>query len=108
MASDIITYVSTRLTSPEGGFYSAEDADSLPTNESTSKKEGAFYVWTRAQLDTILGEDADMFCYAFGVRKEGNCDKQHDIEGELAGQVSHFHPASLFVLTQDGIPECVL
>lgn len=87
MASDIVSYVSTSLTSPEGGFYSAEDADSFPTSESPLKKEGAFYVWTKSELDMILGEDSEIFGYAFGVKKEGNCDEKHDIQGELAGQV---------------------
>lgn len=88
MAVDIITYVARHLTSPEGGFYSAEDADSLPTKDSTVKKEGAFYVWTAQQLNEVLRDDADMFKWHFGVKEEGNCDPRHDIQGELKGQVS--------------------
>lgn len=89
MAADIITYVSRDLRSPDGGFYSAEDADSLPTRGSTVKKEGAFYTWTAAQIEEALGkEDADMFGYHFGVQLSGNCDPKHDIQGELVGQVS--------------------
>lgn len=42
----VLKYVQEQMTSPEGGFYSAEDADSLPTEESDEKKEGAFYVWS--------------------------------------------------------------
>ena len=87
MAKDIVGYVSRVLKSPEGGFYSAEDADSLPTIDSTVKKEGAFYVWTAQQLDELLGADAELFKYHFGVRAEGNCDPRHDVQGELAGQV---------------------
>ncbi|KAI0938399.1 hypothetical protein AcV5_000091 [Taiwanofungus camphoratus] len=86
MAVDIITYVARHLTSPEGGFYSAEDADSLPTKDSTVKKEGAFYVWTAQQLNEVLRDDADMFKWHFGVKEEGNCDPRHDIQGELKGQ----------------------
>ena len=87
MAQDIISYVAKDLTSPQGGFYSAEDADSLPTHESTVKKEGAFYVWTAHQLDELLGPDAELFKYHYGVKDEGNCDPSHDIQGELKGQV---------------------
>ncbi|RDX46148.1 hypothetical protein OH76DRAFT_1407279 [Lentinus brumalis] len=86
MAKDIISYVGKDLTSPEGGLYSAEDADSLPSNDDTVKKEGAFYVWTAKQLDELLGEDAEMFKYHFGVKEQGNCDPSHDIQGELKGQ----------------------
>ena len=87
MAKDIISYVGKDLTNLEGGFYSAEDADSLPTHDSTVKKEGAFYVWTSQQLDEILGIDSEMFKYHFGVQNSGNCDPAHDIQGELKGQV---------------------
>ncbi|OJT15668.1 Spermatogenesis-associated protein 20 [Trametes pubescens] len=86
MAKDIVSYVANDLRSPEGGFYSAEDADSLQTHNSTVKKEGAFYVWTSEQLDELLGADADLFKYHFGVEADGNCDPGHDIQGELKGQ----------------------
>ncbi|KAI0360365.1 hypothetical protein OH77DRAFT_1393719 [Trametes cingulata] len=86
MAKDIVSYVARDLRSPEGGFYSAEDADSLPSNDSTVKKEGAFYVWTAKQLDELFGADAELFKYHFGVKREGNCDPSHDIQGELKGQ----------------------
>ncbi|CDO71167.1 hypothetical protein BN946_scf184845.g37 [Trametes cinnabarina] len=86
MAKDIVTYVSNNLRSPQGGFYSAEDADSLPSHDSTVKKEGAFYVWTAQQIDELLGADAELFKYHFGVKAEGNCDPSHDIQGELKGQ----------------------
>ena len=87
MAKDIVSYVARDLRNPQGGFYSAEDADSLPSRESTVKKEGAFYVWTAQQLDELLGTDAELFKYHFGVKPEGNCDPRHDIQGELKGQV---------------------
>lgn len=87
MAADIVTYVTRDLRSPEGGFYSAEDADSFPSHDNTIKKEGAFYVWTALQLDEILGDRSDMFKHRYGVRPEGNCDPRHDIQGELKGQV---------------------
>ena len=56
---DIIDYVSRDLRHSEGGgFYSAEDADSLPTHDSNHKTEGAFCVWTDKELEDILqGQD---------------------------------------------------
>lgn len=87
MAADIITYVSRDLRGPQGAFYSAEDADSLPSKDSTVKKEGAFYVWTDDELHQLLGEDAEIFNFAFGIKRGGNCDPKHDIQGELEGKV---------------------
>ncbi len=58
-------YVLREMTSPDGGFYSAEDADSEGI-------EGKFYVWTREEIDKILGDRADAFCRAYGVTADGN------------------------------------
>jgi len=65
IADEIISYVERELTSPEGGFYSAEDADSEGV-------EGKFYIWTKAEIKEILGEDADLFCQVYGITSEGN------------------------------------
>lgn len=80
----IVEYVLRDLRHPEGGFYSAEDADSLPKGDSAEKKEGAFCVWTRQELDSLLpkvkvkeGKDktkAELFCRMFGVKDGGNVD----------------------------------
>lgn len=67
----------------EGGFFSAEDADSLPNPDAPAKREGAFYVWTYDRLKTLLknkvpGKDnlryLDLICRQFSVRKEGNVE----------------------------------
>lgn len=49
--------------------------------------EGAFYVWTRAEFDVILGENADIAASYWNVKKNGNVDTHHDIQGELEEQV---------------------
>ena len=69
-----LDYVSQRLTHPPGGFYSAEDAESAPDpSQPKRKREGAFYVWTQAELDRILGpERGAVFAYSFGVEPDGN------------------------------------
>ena len=62
----IAEYVMRDLSSPEGGFYSAEDADS-------EGEEGKFYVWTRAELEQALGKaDAALAATIFGAEEAGN------------------------------------
>jgi len=58
-------YVLRDLTSPEGGFFSAEDADS-------EGEEGKFYVWTRDEIQQALGDKTGAFCRAYGVTAAGN------------------------------------
>ena len=66
VAREIITYVLRDMTSAEGGFFSAEDADSEGV-------EGKFYVWTLQEVQKILGDkDAELFGKTFNVRKGGN------------------------------------
>ncbi len=65
-ARGIFAYVSRDLSAPEGGFYSAEDADS-------EGEEGRFYVWTPAEVEAIAGAaDARAFMLRYGVTPEGN------------------------------------
>ncbi len=65
-AREIFTYVLRDMTSQEGGFYSAEDADS-------EGEEGKFYLWTEGEIRQILGKDeADLFIRVFNVEKGGN------------------------------------
>ena len=55
MAADIASYLARRMTAPDGGFYTAEDAD-------IEGKEGESYLWTRAEITDVLGSaDADRF-----------------------------------------------
>ncbi|TSD66230.1 thioredoxin domain-containing protein [Inquilinus sp. KBS0705] len=70
IADEIITFVSRELTSPDGGFYSALDADS-------EGKEGKFYIFTKAEIDEILGEDADLFNIYYHVTDDGNWEEEH-------------------------------
>ena len=87
-ARDILAYVQRDLTDPAtGGFLSAEDADSQPRANSPERVEGAFYVWTQADLDRVLGpDDAPLFDWYYGVEKDGNVPAQSDARGELRGQ----------------------
>ncbi|RPB26334.1 hypothetical protein L211DRAFT_821396 [Terfezia boudieri ATCC MYA-4762] len=75
------------LKHPEGGFYSSEDADSLPSRADTEKREGAFYVWTRKEFDSILGEqDAAIAARYWGVQSDGNVDPENDPHDDFMNQ----------------------
>ncbi len=65
IAKETLDYVLLEMTSPEGGFYSAQDADSEGV-------EGKFYVWDLEEIQVVLGEDAALFAQAFGVKAGGN------------------------------------
>ena len=74
VARDIFQYVLRDMTSKEGAFYSAEDADSpLSQQRLEEHAEGAFYVWKAEEIIELLGkEDARVFSYYYGVQEKGN------------------------------------
>jgi uncharacterized protein YyaL (SSP411 family) len=81
-ARDILDYVRRDMTSKEGAFYSAEDADSLLAAGKPEHAEGAFYVWSKNEIDNVLGpERAKVFEYHFGVEQKGNAAE--DPQGEF-------------------------
>ncbi len=71
-ARDIFDYVLRDMTGPRGGFYSAEDADS-------EGEEGKFYVWTKGEIDTLLGSGAAAFEKYYGVTQSGNFERGTNI-----------------------------
>jgi uncharacterized protein len=86
VARDVCDYVLRDLSHPEGGFFSAEDAESAPdANMPTQKEEGAFYVWTLSEINRLLTpEEATVFVRHFGVEKNGNVVA--DAHGEFRGK----------------------
>ncbi len=63
---ETVDYVLREMTAPEGGFYSAQDADS-------EGEEGKFFVWTAEEIEAVLGgEEADLLGRAYGVTPGGN------------------------------------
>ncbi|XP_046709990.1 spermatogenesis-associated protein 20 isoform X2 [Silurus meridionalis] len=96
VSRDVLHYVSRDLSHQSGGFCSAEDADSLPTAESKKKREGAFCVWTAAEIRKLLSDtvqeatggatQADIFMHHYGVKDQGNVQPEQDPHGELQGQ----------------------
>src|SRR4030095_13902450 len=63
---ETLEYVLREMTSPQGGFYSATDADS-------EGEEGKFFVWTPEEVEAVRGaERARPFCFHFGITAGGN------------------------------------
>ena len=62
---ETVEWLEREMTSPAGGFYSSLDADS-------EGHEGKFYVWSEAEIDSLLGEDAAVFKRYYGVTRGGN------------------------------------
>lgn len=67
---DTLQYITREMTSPEGGFYAALDADSEGV-------EGKFYTWSKAEIHHILGEQAKPFCEFYDVSDHGNWEEQN-------------------------------
>ena len=100
VARDILDYVARDMTSKEGGFFSAEDADSPvatgglsavasakaddPGHSKTA--EGAFYVWTKKEIDAALGDAAEVFDFHYGVQPHGNAPEGSDPHDEFRGK----------------------
>lgn len=86
VARDVLDYVRRDMTAPEGGFYSAEDADSVIEHGKPEHAEGAFYVWSKAEIDSLLGSAAELFNFHYGVEADGNAPAGADPHGEFAGK----------------------
>ena len=77
ICEEIIEYILREMRHPEGGFYSAQDAD-------TEGKEGLFYTWTPAEIYQILGtNDGRIFCDFYGVTEEGNFEGRNVLHVKL-------------------------
>jgi len=85
VAIDTLDYVRRDLTAPGGGFFSAEDADSVPPEHAHEKHphkvEGAFYVWRDDEIQQILGDNAAVFRARYGILPDGNAPA--DPQGEF-------------------------
>jgi uncharacterized protein len=129
VARDILDYVARDMTSKEGGFFSAEDADSpvpvaatevrdrrdrtqnceVAASEAGAERvsisdrreesdagahraplqktaEGAFYVWTKKEIDAVLGDAAEIFDFHYGVQPHGNAPEGSDPQDEFRGK----------------------
>jgi uncharacterized protein YyaL (SSP411 family) len=83
VAEDTLDYVRHDMTAPDGAFYSAEDADSLVPGGGPEKREGAFYVFSAAEIDQLFGADAPVIRRRLGIEDGGNAPS--DPQGEFRG-----------------------
>ena len=87
VARDTLDYVRRDMTAKEGGFFSAEDADSeIPGSKEHKKREGAFYVWSKEEVDAGLGAAGEVFNFHYAVKAQGNVPSGGDPHGEFTGK----------------------
>ncbi|MBX9743390.1 MAG: thioredoxin domain-containing protein [Chthoniobacterales bacterium] len=81
----VLKYVLRDMTSPEGGFYSAEDADSM--DEEGIQREGAFYAWSEKEIQSLLSqEEATLITTYYQLSKEGNVPQESDPHDDFVGK----------------------
>jgi uncharacterized protein len=86
-ARGVLDYVLRDMRSPEGGFFTAEDADSLIEKGKPEHGEGAFYIWSAEEIERILGcGDAPLFAFYYDVQPNGNVPSDRDPQGEFQGK----------------------
>ncbi len=97
-AREIFSYILRDMTSPSGGFYSAEDADS-------EGEEGRFYVWTVDEVRQLIGEkEAEIIIRAFNIENDGNFREQ--ASGEKSGKnILHLKKSLSEIASDLKIPE---
>lgn len=89
VVTETLEWIRREMTSPEGGFYCALDADSEGV-------EGKFYTFQRTEIERILGEDAELFIRYFEVTETGNWEEEHtnvlkiDVDADKMAQEAGF------------------
>ncbi|MEM3065232.1 MAG: thioredoxin domain-containing protein [Candidatus Nitrosotenuis sp.] len=91
-----LDFVLREMVSPQGGFYSALDADS-------EGEEGKYYVWSKKEIQEILGKDADIFCLFYDVTDGGNFEGKTILNNNLATSAVAFH----FGISEDKVRNLV-
>lgn len=76
VVNQTLCYVLHEMTSPDGGFYSAQDADS-------EGEEGKYYVWKKREIQEILGKDSDVFCLYYDVTDGGNFEGHNILNNNI-------------------------
>ena len=91
-----LDFVVREMTSPEGGFFSAYDADS-------EGEEGKFYVWSKSEIKRILKDDAELFCLYYDVTDGGNWEGKNILCNNINASTVAFN----FGITEDRIKEII-
>ena len=103
VAEETLDYILREMTGPDGGFFSAQDADS-------EGEEGKFFVWTPEEIRSILGgTDGAVFCAFFGVTPQGNFEGKNILnvvkEESAFARDNHMEPDALTDIIQRGKTE---
>jgi uncharacterized protein YyaL (SSP411 family) len=92
VAEEIFRYVLRDMTAPEGGFYSAEDADS-------EGEEGRFYIWSAAEMQSLLGDGYEQAARLWNIQAAGN------FRDESTGEPTGMNIPHLSALPDDGLEQ---
>ena len=92
VVNQTLCYVLHEMTSPNGGFYSAQDADS-------EGEEGKYYVWKKKEIQEILGKDSDVFCLYYDVTDGGNFEGHNILNNNIKISTAAFQ----FGKTEDDV-----
>ena len=109
--AETVTWLRREMTSPQGYFYAAQDADSFVTSEDVEPEEGAFYVWSYAELEQHLTPDELQTLSAqFSVTPSGNFEGKNVLQryqpDKLADELEATL-AKLFVIRYGSAPETI-
>lgn len=96
VVNQTLHYVLREMTSSEGGFYSAQDADS-------DGEEGKYYVWKKSEIQEILGKDSDVFCLYYDVTDGGNFEGHNILNNNIKASTVSFQ----FGKTEDDINDII-
>jgi len=91
-----LNFVLSEMTSPEGGFYSALDADS-------EGEEGKYYVWKKKEIQEILEKNADVFCLYYDVTDGGNFEGHTILNNNIGASTVAFH----FGMPEDNVKKII-
>ncbi len=91
-----LNFVLREMASPEGGFYSALDADS-------EGEEGKYYVWKKKEIQEILGKNADVFCLYYDVTDGGNFEGHAILNNNISTSTVAFH----FGISEDNVKKII-
>ncbi|MCP6761786.1 MAG: thioredoxin domain-containing protein [Fischerella sp. CENA71] len=104
-----VEWLKREMTSPEGYFYAAQDADSFTTPAEAEPEEGAFYVWTFSELEQLLSaEELTQLQQQFTVTANGNFDGHNVLQRRRSGELSETVETALkklFVARYSTTPE---
>ncbi|MGV0026372.1 thioredoxin domain-containing protein [Phormidesmis priestleyi] len=102
-----VQWLKREMTAPQGYFYAAQDADSFTTPDEAEPEEGAFYVWSYQELQTLLtNKELAELSEQFTITKAGNFEGVNVLQRRQSGQLSQSVEASLskLFIARYGLP----